>query len=107
MEKRWEDVPNLLAEILDQLKQLNRETVGIVKPQTEQTAKPKQEAKKEKQDKQLTHEEIKDFCLELNRRDPANKEKIKSIISKFTDGKLMDVPPGKLPDLKTEIEASL
>jgi len=104
MEKRWEDVPNLLNEILGELKLLNS---GNVKQETEQIEKPKQEVKEEKQDQQLTHDEVKDFCLELNRQNPANKDKIKSIISKFTDGKLMDVPSDKLPDLKAQIEAAL
>jgi len=105
MEKRWEDVPNLLNEILGELKLLNSGNVKQETTQTEQTEKPKQEVKEEKQ--QLTHEELKDFCLELNRQNPDNKEKIKSIISKFTDGKLMDVPSDKLPDLKAQIEAAL
>ena len=106
MKKRWEDVPDLLVEILDELKRQNRRTEETVKKETvetEQTEKPKEE----KQDRQLTHDEVKDFCLELNRQNPDNKEKIKSIISKFTDGKLMDVPSDKLPDLKAQIEAAL
>ena len=110
MKKRWEDVPDLLAEILDELKKLNCETEKTVKQETvetEQTEKPKKEVKEEKQDRQLTHDEVKDFCLELNRQNPANKDKIKSIIAKFTDGKLMDVPADKLADLKTQIEAAL
>ena len=107
MEKRWEDVPNLLNEILGELKLLNSGNVKQETAETEQTEKPKQEVKEEKQDRQLTHEELKDFCLELNRQNPDNKEKIKSIISKFTDGKLMDVPSDKLPDLKAQIEAEL
>ena len=105
MKKRWEDVPDLLVEILGELKKLNCETAQT--EQTEQTEKPKKEVKEEKQDRQFTYDEHKDICLELNSQNPANKDKIKSIIAKFTDGKLMDVPPDKLVDLKTQIEAEL
>ena len=114
-EIRFEDIPILLCSILQELRVLNGKPAMpmtkqvIIEPKTEtvQTAEP-QTAQTEETDNATTdpatHDEVKALCLELNRKDPANKDKITALIADYTDGKLADVPVAKLPDLKARIE---
>ena len=111
----WNDVPVLLCSILQELRVLNGKPAMpaakqvIIEPKTEtvQTAEP-QTVETEETDNAATdpatHDEVKALCLELNRKDPANKDKITALIADYTDGKLADVPVAKLPDLKARIE---
>lgn len=112
---RWEDIPVLLCSILQELRVLNGKPAMpapkqvIIEPKTEtvQTAEPQTAETEETNNAatDTTHDEVKALCLELNRKDPANKDKITALIADYTDGKLADVPAAKLPDLKTRIEA--
>lgn len=109
---RWEDVPVLLCAILQELRIMNGkpkmpvEKDVVIEPKTVEAEKPKTEKKEtENAETSITHDEVKELCLDLNRKDPANKDKIMAIIADFTDGKLADVPSDKLEALKSRIDA--
>ena len=103
---RWENVPVLLCAILQELRVLNGKDKMpapkqvVIEPRTEtvQTAEPQTEKSG------VSHDELKDLCLSLNRENPDNKGKIKDIIAKYTEGKLQDVLDKDLPSLKADIE---
>lgn len=109
---RWENVPVLLCAILQELRVLNGKDKMpapkqvIIEPKTEtaKTEEPQTEETDNAATDPPTHDEVKTLCLDLNRKDPANKDKITAIIAEYTDGKLADVPAAKLQDLKARIE---
>jgi hypothetical protein len=101
MEKlKFENVPSLLADILEEIRRISSSMVVKSEPvkQTETKAE-------ESSEPGLTHEDLRDLCLKLNRENNVCRDKIKSVIARFTDGRLQDVPVDKLSDLKAEIEA--
>lgn len=102
---RFEDVPRILTQILFELKRINN-GAGIDAPPFEDVP-PKVETAEQQtaEPQEVNHDQLKKICLTLNRKDSANKDKIKAIIAEFTDGKLADVPVGQLGVLKTKIEA--
>jgi hypothetical protein len=52
-----------------------------------------------------THEKLKALCLELVRKDPANRDKIKTVISSFGATLVGDVAADKLPALAKQLLA--
>jgi hypothetical protein len=53
-----------------------------------------------------THEKLKALCLDLVRKDPANRDKIKKIISSFDESTLVsDVADTNLPSLARQLLA--
>lgn len=101
---RWENVPVLLCAILQELRVINgKEKMPATKDVViePKTAEPKTD---ETEKSGVTHDELKDLCLSLNRDNPDNKGKIKEIIAKYTDGKIADVLDKDLPALKADIE---
>ncbi|MFA6718364.1 MAG: hypothetical protein WCS15_04715 [Prevotella sp.] len=101
---RLEDIPNLLVQILFELKRINNGPGVDDKTPAEIMEKVEPE-KEPEQEKGITHDDAKDMCLKLNRKDPANKRKIKKIIGKYTDGKLADISNADLPKFKEDLVA--
>jgi hypothetical protein len=52
-----------------------------------------------------THEKLKALCLDLVRKDPANRNKIKDVISSFGATLVGDVAADKLPELAKQLMA--
>ena len=52
-----------------------------------------------------THEKLKALCLDLVRKDPANRDKIKTVISSFGANLVGDVAADKLPALAKQLLA--
>jgi hypothetical protein len=111
---KWEDVPVLLCAILQELRVMNGKPAMpkttkevVIEPKTEepQTVETEKQEEPANAETGITHDEVKGLCLDLNRKNPANKDKITGIIAEFTDGKLADVPSAKLPELKARIDS--
>ena len=80
------EVVSLLEQILVELRKMNG---------TDQAPTPAPD---------LTHQQLQEFCLEINRK-TNKKEEIREIIRRYTEtGKLADVPQNKLSELKTDLE---
>jgi hypothetical protein len=52
-----------------------------------------------------THEKLKALCLDLVRKDPANRDKIKTVIASFDASLVSDVAADKLPALAKQLLA--
>jgi hypothetical protein len=52
-----------------------------------------------------THEKLKALCLDLVRKDPANRDKVKAVISGFGATLVSDVTEDKLPELAKQLLA--
>ena len=109
----WEDVPGILAQILDAVKNGGCSCSGKAAAAPAEPAGTAEIPVVEEQAPQTT-EEITDrkavfnSILTINRANPDMRQKIRAIVSSLTptgDGKFDDVPDSKLMDLKTQIEA--
>ena len=52
-----------------------------------------------------THEKLKALCLDLVRKDPSNRDKVKAVISGFGATLVSDVTEDKLPELAKQLLA--
>lgn len=98
--QKLEDIPAILTQILMELKRINNGPGIDETPFEAPTEQPKEEPVAG-----ITHEDVKELCLDLNRKNPANKREIKKLIKKYTDGKLVDISNADLPKIKADIEA--
>ena len=91
------------------------ETVYEVELTAPEPKKPKAElkvvqndppaAEKAKDTPEQTHDKLKALCLDLVRKDPANRDKIKTVISSFGATLVSDVSVDKLPALAKQLLA--
>jgi len=91
------------------------ETVYEVELEAAPPKKPKAElkvvqndppaAEKVKDTPEQTHDKLKALCLDLVRKDPANRDKIKTVISSFGATLVSDVAADKLPSLAKQLLA--
>ena len=110
----WEDVPGILAQILEALTAgAKPEPVQETPEPKTQQSEPEQPAQTEEaeaaQEEAIDRKSIFNSILAINRANPGMRQKIRSIVSSFTptcDGKFDDVPDAKLMDLKAQIEAA-
>ncbi len=72
------------------------------KAKPELKAVPTKEAPAEETPEQ-THDKLKALCLDLVRKDPANRDKIKTVISSFGATLVSDVAADKLPSLAKQL----
>lgn len=80
------EVVSLLEQILAELREMNGKSV------------------EDKVIPELTHQQLQELCLEINRK-TNKKEEIRQIIRRYTEtGKLADVPQNMLQNLKTDLQ---
>jgi len=101
--QNFENIPNLLMKILKELQKLNGDQKNSCDEQPVESNSVVECSLNADVDIP-THEQLKELCLQLNRQNPNNKGSIREAISKYTDGKLVDVPKEKLVELKADIE---
>lgn len=103
------DVPAILAAILDELRRINTvqaqpaQTETPTAPEPEQPTATEQEQPMAPEQEAVTHDSLKSLCLSLNRGNAENKGIITGLIARYTTGKLADVPAEKLPELHAAI----
>ena len=69
--------------------------------------KAEEAAEEENEEDVLTHEKLTDHLTRLIFKKRENSVLIKSIIARYSEGKLNDVPLEKLPALKADIDAEV
>lgn len=103
----WEDVPAILAQILDRLDRQQAcwcKSAAADAPVVVQAAEPIRLEQPATADRAT----LKSTILGINRNTPELRAKVTSIIASLTpngDGKFNDVPDSKLSELQAQIEA--
>jgi len=95
----FEDIPRILTQILFELKRINNGQ-GIDAPPFELEPPKVQETKEPETApvSSVSHDELKKFCVELNRTRPGVKPQIRKVLSSLGVKKVDELPAEKLDE---------
>ena len=99
----WEDVPGMIAQILDILKGATPETGP------EEKTDPAPVAEQTTAAVETDRETARGRILHINRSNPDRRSEVKAIIAQYTptgDGRFDDVPDAKIADLLAHLEGA-